>query len=467
MRIETREEEAFLVALLRRIGNSQEDLESWVNENVAKWIQAAERVERGYDYHIEEYESDIWSRQTLEDIIRQGPPTLAARIKVEIAKADRRFLSSTDESTRPLGFPDPGDFSFWWWRVPKKCRGDLKFYRRYARRKSRSGHPTARIRIPEWWKSRPTIEKLKAILEAHGKWLGEDRRLGLRANLTNADLRGGLIRQAMPEHIDLMGAILTRADLSDENLAGVHMRNADLEGAWLSWADLHGANLYQSNFAGASLRNANLSGAGLWEANLAGAHLDEANLENAGLRGANLQRAYLAGANVSGANFAEADLRNVHLASDAELTDLADLRTARNVDRAIFGPTMGPSQTREIRRSLHSLFDAHPTIIPGLRSLIETGRLNGFDISVPIIIARLYGYPDETATDFRENTTELLEEYFICIGLGQFPEFNPFAAWLIEWIDEWLASRPAPPPQPSPEATTLGGERSNGTDDSP
>jgi len=95
-----------------------------------------------------------------------------------------------------------------------------------------------------------TPDQITETLRRHKLWLDDDPD-GVRANLTDADLRG---------------------------------------------ADLSGAKLRYANLEGAKLRNANLEGA-----NLTGANLRRANLRNADLRGANLIDAELSGADLSGA----------------------------------------------------------------------------------------------------------------------------------------------------------------------
>ena len=73
-----------------------------------------------------------------------------------------------------------------------------------------------------------------------------------------------------------------------ENSIGVR---ADLSGANLSWANLSGANLSGADLSGANLSGANLSWANLSWANLSGADLSWANLSRADLSGANLSGA--------------------------------------------------------------------------------------------------------------------------------------------------------------------------------
>lgn len=70
-------------------------------------------------------------------------------------------------------------------------------------------------------------EVLKEILKKHNEWICGQQG-GVRANLTEADLR----------EANLTGANLTRANLREANLAG-----ANLTGANLARADLRGADI--------------------------------------------------------------------------------------------------------------------------------------------------------------------------------------------------------------------------------
>ena len=118
-----------------------------------------------------------------------------------------------------------------------------------------------------------TREKLNKILEEHKHWINEDCENWeeMRADLSDANLRG----------TDLRSADLSDADLSDANLRGADLRRADLRSANLRNANLRGADL-----RGADLRNANLRGAYLLNADLCDADLHGANLLNADLSGA-------------------------------------------------------------------------------------------------------------------------------------------------------------------------------------
>ena len=91
------------------------------------------------------------------------------------------------------------------------------------------------------------MKELKKVLELHEKWLNGEQG-GIRADLSNTDLRGTNLNNA-----DLRGADLNNADLSYANLS-----YADLRGTNLSYADLIGANLRDANLIGANLNNADL-----------------------------------------------------------------------------------------------------------------------------------------------------------------------------------------------------------------
>ena len=127
-----------------------------------------------------------------------------------------------------------------------------------------------------------TQEELDKIIEQHQHWLNGDCEgwEGMKANLSNADLRG-------------------------DNL---------------SWADLYGADLSYANLIEANLRYTNLSYASLYGADLSCANLIEANLSYANLRGANLRGANLSCANLSGANLSGADRFRLGKMLDEPLT---------------------------------------------------------------------------------------------------------------------------------------------------
>lgn len=122
---------------------------------------------------------------------------------------------------------------------------------------------------------------------------------------------------------ELDGADLSQLDLHDAHLSGVSFRKADLRGSNLQGADLNKANLYKVDLRGANLfgsiiqdsdlgsadlRNTNFGGANLCDANLVGARLNGADLCNSKLGGATLSAAKLYGAKISGADLRGAKL---------------------------------------------------------------------------------------------------------------------------------------------------------------
>jgi uncharacterized protein YjbI with pentapeptide repeats len=104
------------------------------------------------------------------------------------------------------------------------------------------------------------------------------------------------------------------------HLYGIDLTNADLRGANLSDAIVN-----QSNLTGANLSGANLTSMGMFETNLTGANLTGATAIHAILDRANLTNANLSGAIVTGASITQANLSNANLSgADLRGTDLRD-----------------------------------------------------------------------------------------------------------------------------------------------
>ena len=106
--------------------------------------------------------------------------------------------------------------------------------------------------------------------------------------------------------IDLRGADLRGAKLSEATLFAADLRGVDLRGANLFTADLRGADLGGANLFTADLSGAKLSGVNLCGTDLSGADLRRANLSQANLSQANLSQANLSGATLDGANLGDA-----------------------------------------------------------------------------------------------------------------------------------------------------------------
>ena len=105
-------------------------------------------------------------------------------------------------------------------------------------------------------------DELTEILKKHEMWLyGEVG--GIRADLSNVDLRKVNLHLANLAMVDLSGANLSLANLSGADLTGANLRGADLTEANLTGTDLSGIDLTDADLRSADLRRADLSGANL------------------------------------------------------------------------------------------------------------------------------------------------------------------------------------------------------------
>jgi uncharacterized protein YjbI with pentapeptide repeats len=117
-------------------------------------------------------------------------------------------------------------------------------------------------------------------------------------NLKGANLEGA----------NLSDAYLKGADLSTAHLEGAHLRHAHLEGGYLYHAHLAGAYLYEAH-----LQNADLSNCHLENAALVQCHLEDASLSSAYMSGADFRRAHLDHTNLCYTHLEYANLKYAHL----------------------------------------------------------------------------------------------------------------------------------------------------------
>ena len=144
------------------------------------------------------------------------------------------------------------------------------------------------------------MKELEEVLKLHKKWLN-DKKGGIRTDLSRADLKYANLSGADLRYANLSNADLRYANLSGTDLRYANLSNADLSYADLSYADLRNSNLRYSNLSSANLRGANLNRADLSGANLNGADLRYANLSYADLSGADLRNSNLSCADLSSA----------------------------------------------------------------------------------------------------------------------------------------------------------------------
>jgi len=163
-----------------------------------------------------------------------------------------------------------------------------------------------------------------------------------RVNLIGANLSDVNLSDVNLIHADLSGADLSNvnlihADLSGTNLSGANLINADLRGA-----NLINADLIRTDFSLADLRGANLIHADLIRANFCRANLSGADLSGANLWGANLSRANLIHADLSGADLSDANLRRANLSDrtfgDVKWDENTNWENVRGLDTAVNVP---------------------------------------------------------------------------------------------------------------------------------
>jgi uncharacterized protein YjbI with pentapeptide repeats len=111
--------------------------------------------------------------------------------------------------------------------------------------------------------------------------------------LDQADFRDAQLYRAVMIDVRAIGAIFTKADLSEiyaptAQFHRAQFTDATLDSANLVAADLKDSNFTRANLTHANLQEANLRGATLSGADLTGAQLDKADLHRATLHGANL-----------------------------------------------------------------------------------------------------------------------------------------------------------------------------------
>lgn len=170
-----------------------------------------------------------------------------------------------------------------------------------------------------------------------------------RVNLSGASLRGADLSDSYAHQCafpgaDLSGAFLTRASLLGTDFRGAHMQSANLDDADLQGAVFDGANLRSARLHGAKMVGVRLVRVDLRQADLAHAFPMRANLNEADLRGADLQctdfgDAHLRGAKLQGTNLQGAILDGAYLHG-------ADLRGAKNLKQERLEKTVGDKSTR-------------------------------------------------------------------------------------------------------------------------
>jgi len=204
---------------------------------------------------------------------------------------------------------------------------------------------------------KPFRTDLQAIVTALGRRTVTQDRPGYRLDLRGANLRKADLSEGHFQGADLASAHLEGANLEGAHLEGALMWDAHLEGAILWDAHLEGAVLIGANLEGANLQDANLEGAVL-----RGAHLQGADLIGAHLEGADLEDAHLEGADLIGAHLEGADLEDAHLECAALYKahlEGADLGGAHLEGATLWGANLDGADLRGAHLEGARLYNAH------------------------------------------------------------------------------------------------------------
>ena len=146
-------------------------------------------------------------------------------------------------------------------------------------------------------------------------------------------------------------AALNSINLSNKDLSGANLSDAVLKGCDFSGADLRGANLLSAaaercNFSGADLRGAKLFCAILRNCNFSGADLSGANLESADFHESNLDCAVLDEVNAKDAQFCSVSLDSTSFL-DANLAESAFSRCDNIRDATFKGACLADAIIRD------------------------------------------------------------------------------------------------------------------------
>ena len=138
------------------------------------------------------------------------------------------------------------------------------------------------------------------------------------ADLRNANMREAHLRDAVLDHARADHVLLISADGSNANLTGADLRGSDMtyaifENASFAGAKLGGASLYGSNLKHSNWLRADLTRSDMRDTQMQEAGLSLANLELTDFSGAKLGGAQFGGAQFKGTILLGADLRNTDM----------------------------------------------------------------------------------------------------------------------------------------------------------
>lgn len=96
--------------------------EGWADHvTVLRLLEDWQRLARGvdrYDFTIDDYTNDLWSRDGLEVALQRAAPNLRAKLQRCIGQADQEFVARTcDDAGAAVGrYYRIDALSGWWWK---------------------------------------------------------------------------------------------------------------------------------------------------------------------------------------------------------------------------------------------------------------------------------------------------------------------------------------------------------------
>jgi uncharacterized protein YjbI with pentapeptide repeats len=188
------------------------------------------------------------------------------------------------------------------------------------------------------------LQDIQAALTVIGRRNTENDLENERIDLRGANLNGANLSQAKLDRANFKKAELNGADMSKAKLNGAILVEAKLSKAKLWATELNKADLSNAELMESELTSTQLQEAILIKANLENAHLVAATLAGANLKKANLASAILGGAKFKNANLRKSEFREIDL-KEADFSE-ADLTNARLTNANLSGAKFSNANLR-------------------------------------------------------------------------------------------------------------------------
>ena|ERR1043165_1163017 len=124
--IELSPNEAELIAPILASFSARAKYQITLDKLLRAWNKLVMEVENGYSDSIYEYENDLASRELLQEILLQAPPSLYGKLMNVLQPLDDRFKEATRAIQRSLINKESKELGFWWFRIPKELSNELE-----------------------------------------------------------------------------------------------------------------------------------------------------------------------------------------------------------------------------------------------------------------------------------------------------------------------------------------------------